>query len=93
MTNNEMDKKIATLRALEAQIATLSSSVEDIKKELKAELDSRKVDSVQTDLHKLFYNCFEKTIADSDKLKAAGIFADFSKKSVITQFKITDVKA
>ena len=92
MTNNEMDKKIAAMRALEAQIATLNASVDDIKKELKAELDARQADSVQTELHKIFYSVFDKKIADSDKLKKAGLFEQYSKKSVVTQFKITDVK-
>ena len=92
MDNNMIDSKIAALKTLEEQMATLKKEVDSIKDELKAELDSRKEDSINTGLHKIFYSCYNKTVVDTDKLKAAKLFDNYSKVSTCTQFKITDVK-
>lgn len=93
MTNEMMNAKIDELRALEAQIAEINKQVEAIKTQLKGELDSRQVDSVNTEKHNIFYSCYEKAGVDTAKLKAAGLYDEYSKKSTIIQFKITDCKA
>ena len=92
MTNEMMNAKIAEMRALEAQANEINKRVEALKNELKAELDSRQVDSINTDIHNIFYNCYEKAGVDTAKLKAAGLYDEYSKKSTIIQFKITDRK-
>jgi len=91
MTNMMIDEKIKALRALEEQAAELKAKVDDIRNELRAELDERKVDSVDTGSHRVFWNCFEKAGVDTAKLKAAGLYDMYSKKSVVTQLRITDV--
>ena len=90
MTNDLLNVKIAQLRALEAQMKTLSKQADAIKDSLKAELDELKVDSIDTGIHKIFYQVYEKASVDLDKLKKAGIYNDYLKSSLITQFKITD---
>jgi len=92
MENTMINNKIDELRALEMQIALLGKQAEAIKNELKGELDSRKVDSVDTGLHKVFYTVYEKASIDSAKLKAEGLYEKFCKSSLVTQFKITDKK-
>ena len=92
MDNNLINSRISELRALEAQIAELSKKTDAIKDELKAELDTRKVDSVDTGLHKVFYTVYEKSSLDSAKFKAEGLYNQFLKSSLVTQFKITDKK-
>lgn len=93
MTNQEINQKIAELRKIEEQAAVLAQEVEAIKDSLKHELDTRKVDSVDTGLHRVFYNCYEKFGVDTAKLKSSGLYEQFCKKSAVIQFKITDVKA
>lgn len=93
MTNEMINIKVAELRALEALQKDIEAKIEAAKNELKAELDARQADSVDTGLHNIFYNMYEKTTVDTAKLKEAGFYDDFAKKSVIVQFKITDKKA
>ena len=90
MTKDLLNAKIAQLRALEAQMKALSKQADAIKDSLKAELDELKVDSIDTGIHKIFYQVYEKASVDVDKLKEAGIYLDYLKPSLITQFKITD---
>ena len=93
MTNDMINQKIAQLRALEEASKSLEKQIEAIKNELKAELDSRQEDSINTVEHNIFYHCYEKSGIDTAKLKAAGLYDEYSKKSTIIQFKITDCKA
>lgn len=92
MTNEIINQKIAQMRVLEEAAASINKQIESIKNELKAELDSRNVDSIETANHNVFYTCYEKAGVDTAKLKAAGIYNDYTKKSTIIQFKITDKK-
>lgn len=92
MTKAEMNAKIAEIRRLEKEATLIKDQLESLRDELKAELDFRKVDSVDTGLHRVFYNCYEKSGVDSEKLRAAGLYDTYSKKSIVTQFKITDIK-
>lgn len=93
MTNAELNKKVEQMQNLEAAVKLIQSQIDNIKEELKAELDSRKVDSVNTDLYNIFYNMYEKTTVDTTKLKDSGLYEEYSKKSVVLQFKVTDKKA
>ena len=93
MNESELNAKIAELRRIEKEAALLKLQLDSLKDELKAELDSRKVDSIDTGLHKIFYSCYEKSNVDSAKLKEDGIYEEYSKKSIVTQFKVTDKKA
>lgn len=92
MNDNNINTKIAQLRAIEAQMNALSKQAEAIKDELKGELDDRKVDSIETRLHRIFYSVYEKNSIDSAKLKKEGLYEQFQKSSLVTMFKITDKK-
>lgn len=92
MTNTLINTKIAQLRALEAQINSLNKQAEAIKNELKGELDTLKVDSIDTGIHKVFYLVYEKASLDSARLKEEGLYDKYTKSSLVTQFKITDKK-
>lgn len=93
MNKNEINAKIEELRKIEAQAAKLKEAADMLRDELKAELDSRKVDSVDTGLHRIFYNCYEKSSVNTDALKEAGLYDLYTKKSTVVQFRISDVKA
>lgn len=89
MQNEMISAKVAQLRALEEQSKLINAQMEVLKNELKAELDARQVDSITVGPDRIWYIIFERKQADTDKLKKAGLFEQYSKKSVVTQFKFT----
>ena len=91
MTNLQIDAKVTEIELLEAQIKELKALADSAKADLKAELDERKVDMVDTGLHRVFYEAYEKSTVDTKALKADGLYEKYSKKSTNLMFKITDV--
>lgn len=91
MTNAELNERINKMRELEAQAAILKKQAEVIKDELKAELDDRKVDSVDTGSHRIFYTAFERASVNTTKLKAAGLYNRYKEVSTVLRFQVTDV--
>ena len=67
MTDAMINEKIEQLRKLEEQAADLKAAADEIREGLKAELDTRKVDSVNTGSHNVFWFCYEKSGIDTDK--------------------------
>lgn len=93
MDNTTINTMIKELRVLEMAATDLNKQADEIKSRLKAELDERRVDSIDTGKHKVFYTAYEKSSVDSAKLKKEGLYDKFLKTSTILQFRITDVKA
>ena len=91
MNNTQINAKITEIELLEAQIKELKALADSVKADLKAELDERKVDSIDTGIHKVFYECYEKKVVDTKALKADGLYDKYSKSQVNTMFKITSV--
>jgi len=91
MTDTQIDAKVTEIELLEAQIKELKALADSAKADLKAELDERKVDMVDTGLHRVFYEAYEKSTVDTKALKADGLYEQYSKKSTNLMFKITDV--
>lgn len=89
---NEMmiEAKIAQLQAIQEQINILNEQVEALKGDLKNELDTRKVDSISTSRHNIFYTCYERKSVDSALLKKDNLYDKYSKASTVITFKITD---
>lgn len=91
MNNNQINAKVTEIELLEAQIKELKALADSAKAELKAELDDRKVDCIDTGIHKVFYECYEKKVVDTKALKADGLYEQYSKAQINTMFKITSV--
>lgn len=92
MTNDIINSKVEAIRKLEKEAELLKQQVDALKSELKDELDSRKVDSLNTGLYNLVYNCYEKKLVDSAKLKADNLYDEYTKTSTAVTFRINDVK-
>lgn len=92
MNNENMNAIIAEIQERQAKAAALKKEIEALQDQLKAELDSRKVDSVDTGIHRVFYQVIEQRRVDSDKLKKAGLYDVYSKLTTQLRFQITDVK-
>ena len=91
MTNNQINAKVTEIELLEAQIKELKALADSAKADLKAELDDRKVDSIDTGIHRVFYECYEKKVIDTKALKAAGLYEQYTKPQTNIMFKITSV--
>ena len=92
LTIDNINDKIAEIERIQLEATKLQELAENLKNELKAELDERKVNNIDTGSHNIFYSCYEKTSVDTTKLKADGLYDAYSKKSVITSFRITQKK-
>ena len=93
MTNTQINAKITEIELLEAQIKELKALADSAKSELKAELDEKKVDSIDTGIYRVFYEAYEKKVVDTKALKADGLYDKYSKSQINTMFKITSVTA
>ena len=91
MDTSKINAKVTEIELLEAQIKELKALADSAKAELKAELDERKVDSIDTGIHRIFYECYEKKVVDTKALKADGLYDKYSKSQVNMMFKITSV--
>lgn len=89
MTNLQIDAKITEIELLEAQIKELKALADSARADLKADLDERKVDSVDTGIHKVFYEAYTKRVVDTKALKDANLYEQFSKEQTNIMFKIT----
>jgi len=91
MTNLQIDAKVTQIELLEAQIRELKALADAAKTELKNELDTRKVDTIDTGIHRVFYEVYSKRVVDTKALKTAGLYDEYSKEQINTMFKITSV--
>lgn len=91
MNNTQIDAKVTEIELLEAQIKELKALADSAKADLKAELDERKVDMVDTGIHRIFYEAYTKRTVDTKALKAAGLYDEYSKEQTNIMFKITSV--
>lgn len=93
MTNTQINAKITEIELLEAQVKELKAIADALKNDLKEEMDTRKVDMLDTGTHRVFYEVYEKSSVDTKALKEAGLYEQYSKKSTNLMFKITSVTA
>lgn len=91
MTTTQINAKITEIELLEAQIKELKALADSAKAEIKAELDAQNVDSIDTGIHRVFYEAYEKRVVDTKSLKADGLYEKYSKTQTNLMFKITSV--
>ncbi len=91
MTNTQINAKVTQIELLEAQIKELKALVDASKAELKAELDERRIDMLDTGIYHIFYEVYEKKTVDTKALKADGMYEKYSKSTTNLMFKITAV--
>ena len=91
MTNEMITVKAQQRESLKAQIKALEAMVSEIDTELQSELDSRKVDEIDTGIYKVFYKLQEKNTFSQKNFKAQmpELFNQFCEKKVNTFFTIT----
>ena len=91
MNNTQINAKVTEMNLLEAQIKELKALADSIKADLKAELDERKVDMIDTGINHIFYEVYSKKTVDTKALKDDGAYEKYAKESLVTMFKVTSV--
>ena len=89
MSTQEMESRITEYKELLAEAKQLQEMAEAIKAQLIAEMDHRKEDAIQAGPYTMRYVAYETTRVNTAKLKAAGLYDDFSSKTTALRFSIT----
>lgn len=91
MDNLEMDEKLAQLRRCRRAMDTLKREAEDIEAQVKAELEARGVEEVETPHYKAAWKTVTSTRLDAKALKAERpeIYARYASPSVTKRFTVT----
>lgn len=91
MTNELVNQKVIEREEILAQIKVLQAEADKITADLKSEIDSRKVDCLETDTFNLFYLLQSKHTFNSRKFKAENpeLHEKYCEDKVNTFFTIT----
>jgi len=91
MDDLQMDEKLAQLRRCRRAMDTLKKEQEAIETEVKAELEARGVEQVETLHYKVSWKTVTSTRLDTKSLKAERpeIYARYASESVTRRFTVT----
>lgn len=91
MDNLQMDEKLAQLRRCRHTMDTLKKEAESIETEVKAELEARGAEQVETLHYKVTWKTVTSTRLDTKALKAERpeIYARYASESVTKRFTVT----
>lgn len=91
MDNVQMDEKLASLRRCRREMDTLKKEAEAIEEEVKAELEARGVEQVETAHYKVSWKTVAATRLDAKALKAERpeIYQRYAVASVSKRFTVT----
>lgn len=91
MDNLQMDEKLAQLRRCRRAIEDLKREAEAIEQEVKAELEARGVDQVETPHYKAAWKTVSSTRLDTKALKEERpeIYARYAVASITKRFTVT----
>lgn len=92
MTNTQIDEKINRINELQEEAAQIAAEIESLKDELKKECDARKEEVIDTDVHRVIYKVYSRTQVDTKKLKAAGLYDQYSLTSTYLKLTLNDKK-
>ena len=90
MTDRQLNNRIAKLRSIEAQLVELEAQAEEIRTEIKADLESKGEDEHDTGSFIIRWKEIITRRLDSKALKAAlpDVFAAYSRESSSRRFTI-----
>ena len=91
MDNLQMDEKLAQLRHGRHAMDALKKDAEAIEAEVKAELEARNVEQVETPHYRVTWKSFTSTRLDTKALKAERpeIYARYASETVTRRFTVT----
>ena len=88
MTNANIHEKAMQYKLLKAQQKDIEAMLETLKKDMIAEMDTRKVEKLDVDGFSIRYNVYSKQSVDTAKLKEDGLFDKYTKETTYTRFEI-----
>jgi len=88
MSTNDMAARAEAYRRVLSEIKALQDEADAIRAELVAEMDARKVDAVTAGAFTVRYSAYQSTRVDTAKLKADGLYDQYSSKQTALRFSV-----
>ena len=88
MSTTELQAQARTYREILAEIKALQEQADAVKATLTAEMDARQADTVHAGEYTIRYTAYETTRVDTAKLKASGLYDQYSAKATALRFTV-----
>ena len=75
-------------REIQAAIKELEAQADTLKQTMIKEMDARQADELDAGGYTIRYTLVESSRVDTAKLKAAGLYDDFAKRTTSTRFQV-----
>ena len=75
-------------RDIQAAIKELEAQADAIKQAMIKEMDARQADELNAGEYTIRYTLVESSRVDTAKLKASGLYGDYSKRTTSTRFQV-----
>lgn len=87
---NKLNKQVEQYNALDSQIKALKEQQDAIRKAISESVEASGAEKVDTGMYVIHAHTFEKISVDTDALKRAGMYEQFSKTTSGYYFRIFD---
>ena len=88
MSTTDLTAAARAYRELQAEMKALQEQADALKAAMIAELDAKQADSIQAGEYTIRHTVFESTRVDTAKLKASGMYAQFSTSGTALRFSV-----
>ena len=75
-------------REIQAMIKELEAEADTLKQAMVKEMDTRQADELSAGEYTIRYTLVESSRVDTAKLKAAGLYDDYAKRTTSTRFQV-----
>lgn len=88
MSAIELTTAARTYREIQAEIKALQEQADALKATITAEMDAQKAETLQAGEYTIRYSIYESKRVDTAKLKAAGLYEQYSATGTALRFQI-----
>ena len=88
MSINDMENRAREYREILAEIKALQEQADAIKADLIAEMDARQQDAVSAGAYTIRYTVYESSRVNTARLKADGLYDQYSSKQTALRFTV-----
>ncbi len=88
MSINDMTATAKAYRELQAEIKALEEQADTLKQQMIREMDTRNIDRLTAGEYTIRWGLYESSRLDTAAIKAAGLYEQYSKKTVATRFQV-----
>ena len=88
VSNTDITCTAREYREIQAAIKEMEAQAETLKQVMIKEMDARQADELTAGEYTIRYTLYESSRIDTAKLKAAGLYDDYSKRTTSTRFQV-----